>query len=287
VPRPRLDLPAVGAAVYRGTVMHKRLIPFRHKFDYRVFSLLVDLDRLPELDRRHRLFGHNRMALLSLRDRDHGPRDGSPLKPWVAEQVRAAGGGPIGQVALLAFPRMWGYAFNPLSVYYVADPDGTLAWIVHEVRNTFGDMRHYVLPVTDDGGPLTDRGVPDAGVRAGVSADAGDTVIRQTCGKDFYVSPFIGMESAYRFRLRAPDERLSLLIRQSVPEGELLLATLTGRRHAFSDAGILGTVARYPALGWKVMAAIHWEALRLWRKGARYHPRPRARKALNSASNGH
>lgn len=266
--RPRLDLPAAGAAVYHGQVMHKRLIPFRHQFNYRVFSLLVDLDRLPELDRRHRLFGHNRRALLSLHDRDHGPRDGSPLKPWVAERIAAAGGGPIGQVALLAFPRMWGYVFNPLSVYYVADPDGHLAWIVHEVRNTFGDMQHYVLPVTDD-------------------SAADGAVIRQACDKDFYVSPFIGMQSDYRFRLRAPDERLSLLIRQSVPDGELLLATLTGRRRAFSDAGILATVARHPAIGWKVMAAIHWEALHLWRKGARFHPRPRAAKALNTAPNGH
>lgn len=245
-----VDLPEVGAAFYRGTVMHKRLIPFRHKFDYRVFSLLVDIDRLQELDRAHRWFGYNRSGLISVRDRDHGPRDGSPLRPFIEETLRAIGVAEVGRISLLAMPRVMNYVFNPLSLYFVEDRAGTLRWIVHEVRNTFGEMHHYPLPV-----------------------DGSDPVIRQGCSKDFYVSPFIGMQSDYRFRLRAPDDRLSVLIRQSVPDGELLIATLTGRRSGFSDAGILKCLAAHPALTWKVMIGIHWEALKLWIKGAKYHPK--------------
>lgn len=242
------------AALYRGRVMHARLIPFRHRFVYRVFTMLLDLDALPELARRSRVFRHNRFGLLSFHDRDHGPRDGRPLRPWVEAAMARAGvepdGGPI---RVLCFPRLWGYVFNPLTIYFVhAAGDGRLRGVLYEVKNTFGDQHGYAVKV--DGDPA-----------------AGPVIHRRD--KGFYVSPFIGMASTYRFRLAVPDERLSVMIRQTVPEGELLVATLTGERRPFTDASLLRAVAAHPLMTAKVIAAIHWEALRLWLKGATFHRR--------------
>lgn len=243
------------SALYFSRVMHKRLIPFGHRFDYRVFSLLLDLDDLDGLDRRLRLFSHNRFNLFSLHDKDHGPRDGSPLRPWLDRLLADAGidlaGGPV---RMLCFPRVLGYVFNPLTLYFCHRPDGSLAAMLYEVRNTFGQMHSYLIPVEADqaaGGP-----------------------IRQSCDKRFYVSPFMGMEATYRFLLRVPDERLSVLIRQSTPAGETLIASQTGRRAPLTDGGLLRAFLTHPLVTLKVMGAIHWQALKLWRKGARFHSRP-------------
>lgn len=243
------------SALYFSRVMHKRLIPFGHRFDYRVFSLLLDLDDLGGLARRLRLFSHNRFNLFSFHDKDHGPRDGTPLRPWLDRLLSDAGidlhGGPV---RMLCFPRVLGYVFNPLTLYFCHRPDGTLAAMLYEVRNTFGDMHSYLIPVAPDQA----RGGP----------------VRQSCDKRFYVSPFIGMAATYRFRLRVPDDRLSILIRQATPAGETLIASQTGHRAGLSDGGLLRAFLTHPLVTLKVFGAIHWQALKLWRKGARFHSRP-------------
>lgn len=248
---------ALRSCLYLGQVMHKRLRPFVHRFTYRVVSFLVDLDELPALDRRLPLFAHNRFGLFSFHDRDHGPRDGSPLRPWIERQLAEAGidiaGGPV---RILCFPRLWGYVFNPLSVWFCSHPEQGLRAILYEVSNTFGETHGYLIPVA----PGTEPGAP----------------IHQACDKGFYVSPFIEMRSHYRFRLREPDERLSLLIRQRVPEGEILLASLNGRRRALSGGTLARAALAHPLMTLKVIVAIHWEALHLWRKGARFRRRPAA-----------
>lgn len=237
-------------ALYLGRVMHSRLRPFRHRFDYRVYSLLVDLDGLDRLPWPLR---HNRFGLLSIDDRDHGRRDGSPLRPWVEEElarhgIRLDGG----TVRMLCFPRVLGYAFNPLTIYFCHGADGRLAALLYEVKNTFGDQHVYVCPADGDAsGPVT-----------------------HAQAKEFHVSPFIGMDGEYRFRLRVPDERLSILIRQTDPGGDLLLATYTGQRAPLTRGALLGAFLTHPLLTLKVIGAIHWEALRLWRKGAVFHRRP-------------
>ena len=136
------------SALYLGRVMHKRLRPFRHKFTYRVFSLVLDLDELPYLGLRW--LSYNRFNLLSFHDRDHGPRDGSPLRPWVEDALRRGGlepdGGPI---RLLCFPRVLGYVFNPLSVYFCYSRARRLRAVLYEVKNTFGDQVAYLIPVPD------------------------------------------------------------------------------------------------------------------------------------------
>ncbi|WP_040706621.1 DUF1365 domain-containing protein [Oceanibaculum indicum] len=246
------------SCLYRGRVTHSRLSPFRHKFHYRVFSLLVDLDELPALDAGLRLFSYNRANLLSFHDRDHGPRDGSPLRPWVERHLAAAGiDNDGGRISLLCFPRLMGFVFNPLSIYYCRDRQDRLTAILYEVKNTFGQQHGYLLPVPADRQP----GAP----------------ILQRQEKGFYVSPFMPMECRYRFRLNEPDESLSILIRQDEagPDGvPLLAATHMAERAALTDAGLLSAFAQHPLMTLKVIGGIHWEALRLWRKGARFHARP-------------
>ena len=247
---------STASALYFGSVMHHRLIPFRHRFRYRVFSLWLDLDELAGPLAGLRLLRHNRAGLFSLQDRDHGARDGSALRPWVEARLAAIGldlqGGPI---RLLCFPRLFGYVFNPLSVYFCYDPAERLRALVYEVKNTFGDQHAYTLEVPAE-------------------RNSG-RAIAQSCDKRFYVSPFIGMTSTYRFRVKEPAETLSLLIRQSVPEGEQLIATLHGHRRPLTDASLLAAFLRYPLMTVKVIGAIHWEALKLWLKGARYRAPPR------------
>ena len=241
--------------IYFGRVMHKRLRPFAHRFDYRVYAFLFDLDELERLDRELPGFSHNRGNLFSLRDRDHGPRDGGPLKPW-AEAVCAGGGIDIegGRVELLCLPRLLGYAFNPLSLWFCHDRAGTLQAVIYEVRNTFGEHHSYLIPLE--------------------APDRPDAAFDQACDKGFYVSPFLPMEAAYRFRLRAPGRRLSVLIRQAVREGEILLATWTGRRTPLNGVSLARALLLYPLLTFKITLAIHWQALWLWAKGAAYHRRP-------------
>ena len=240
------------SCLYFGQVMHKRLRPFSHRFRYSVFSLFLDLDELPALTRKLPLLSHNRFNVFGFLDRDHGPQDGSPLRPWAEAQLAAAGidlqGGAL---RLLCFPRILGFVFNPLSIWFCHHRDGSLRAIIYEVKNTFGDQHCYLVPVS--GGNRDKR------------------PILQSCDKNFYVSPFIEMAAAYRFRLREPDERLSILIRQAVKEGEILLATLTGRRVAIDRGGLWRALFRYPLMTVKVVAAIHWEALWIWGKGARFH----------------
>ena len=238
------------ARIYVGHVMHMRLIPKRHRFRYRVFSVLLDLDRLPETLARSRVMRHNRPGLLAFMDRDHGPRDGAPLRPWVDAELARAGLARPARVEVLAFPRLWGYVFNPLTVYYCYDAAGSLASMLYEVKNTFGDQIAYALP---------------AGAPAGGAP-------RQTQPKSMYVSPFIAMDQTYRFDAPPPDARLALRIRQAGPEGETLIATQTGTALPFTDAALLRAVATHPLMTLKVIAAIHWEALRLWTKGVPLAP---------------
>lgn len=232
------------ARLYVGHVMHMRLIPRRHRFRYRVFSVLIDIDRIDAALAGSRVMRHNRFGILSLHDRDHGARDGSALRPWVDAQLAAAGIERPARVDLLAFPRLWGFVFNPLSIYYCHDGAGALTAMIYEVKNTFGDQIAYVLPA----------GTPRGGA------------YRQTQHKDMYVSPFIAMDQTYRFDLAEPGERLAIRIRQSGPEGETLIATQTGEARPFTDASLARAVATHPLMTLKVMAAIHWEALRLWLK---------------------
>lgn len=248
------------AALYVGEVMHARLKPMGHRFSYRVMSLLIDLDRLDAADRQSPLFGVNRAALYSFNEADHGARDGSSLRLYA--QRRAAEHGVDltgGRVRLLCYPRLLGFTFNPLSVYFCHRAGGELALVIYEVRNTLGDIHAYVLPV-----------------KPGEFSDAG---LRQEQQKLFYVSPFIEMATRYHFRVSPPRERVKLRILETDREGPLLAATFIGRRRSLTNAALLRAFFALPLVTLKIVVAIHWEALRLWLKGARLVQRPNAATA--------
>ena len=252
--RDRFD---AAAALYFGEVMHARLKPMGHRFSYRVMSLLIDLDRLDAADRQSPLFGVNRAALYSFNEADHGERDGSSLRLY-ARRCAAERGIDLdrGRVLLLCYPRLLGYTFNPLSVYFCHRADGELALVIYEVRNTFGEIHSYVLPV-----------------KPGELSEAG---LRQQQEKLFYVSPFIEMAMRYHFHLSPPGERVRLRILETDREGPLLAASFSGRRRDLTTAALLRSLVSLPLHPFKIVAAIHWEALRLWLKGARLVPRRNA-----------
>ncbi len=240
------------AMLYEGEVMHMRLQPFGHQFRYRVATLLIDVDRMETVAGRLRLLSIDRFNLFSVRRRDHGARDGSRLRPWVEARLAEAGRPRPARVMLLAMPRLLGYAFNPLSVLYCYDQEDRLQSVIYEVKNTFGDQHPYVMAAEPDE----------------------DGAVRHSRLKEFFVSPFIPMEQTYRFTLRPPGERLSIRIKQADANGDYLIATQSGRAAPLTDAALarIGLLTPWAAL--KVIAAIHWQALRLWLKGARFlgHP---------------
>ncbi len=242
------------AHFYNGTVMHCRYEPFHHRFSYGVFSLCFDLDRLSEAAAGTRWFSVNRFNLMGFSFRDHGPRDGSPLRPWIDAIQQTSGLPTGGRIRVHCFPRVLGYVFNPLTVFFCDAPDGPLQAILYEVRNTFGDKHVYFAPVASN------RVVGRA--------------IDQQCAKLFHVSPFLDVVGDYRFRVTEPGEKLSIVIKHGVEGREVLLATHVGLREPFSDRLIITNLLRFPLMTLSVMAAIHWQALKLWWKGAKFHKRP-------------
>jgi uncharacterized protein len=240
------------SSLYVGTVMHRRLRPRHHKFRYRAFWLLVDLDELPTLTRRLRLFSHNRGNLFGLHDADHGDGSARPLGLQVQHHLAEAGIETAGgSIKLLCMPRTLGYSFNPLSIYFCYRADTALAALLYEVHNTFGQRHSYVIPV-----------------------DAAPGTLRQHCRKMLYVSPFMDMDVGYEFRVKGPTERLAIAIRVSAAAGEMMHASLAGVRRELTDQALLRMFLTIPFITHKVTAAIHWEALRLWLKGLRLLRRP-------------
>lgn len=232
--------------------MHHRFRPVAHRFVYSVFSLYLDLDELDEVRRRSWLLGVERLGLLSFRNRDHGPRDGSALKPWVLDELSKEGivlERP--RIMLLCMPRIFGYVFNPLSIYFCHDGE-RLAAILYEVKNTFGGQHTYAFPISGERGP--------------------EAPMAHGCDKAFYVSPFIQMAARYRFTLREPGEKLAVVIKEHDTEGLFFIASQIGDRAPLRDATLLRALLGDCVMTFKVFAGIHLEALRLWRKGAPYHP---------------
>ena len=241
-------------AIYAGHVMHRRDGPQRHRFRLPVFSLLLDVDRLPEAGRHLRLFGYNRFAPLAFDDRDHGPRDGSPLRPWIeAELARHGLSAFAARLQLLCFPRLFGYVFNPLSVYFCHDAAGRLGAILYEVKNTFGGQHVYAVPL---------------------SAGDNGRAHCHTRQKAFHVSPFLGSAGRYRFRLQPPGDRFALSIRFDDDEGNRLTAVHAAVRRPCSDLALARLLLTHPLQSLRVIGGIHWEALKLWRKGARFRSPP-------------
>lgn len=238
--------------LFVGDVMHLRVRPKRHQFRYRVFCLWLDTDRLEETCRPLRRLGCDARALMSFHHADHGPRDGGPLRPWVTALLAAEGRPAPARIMLLCFPRVLGYVFNPLSVYYCYDANDQLTEIIYEVKNTFGDQHPYVARVEFDA----------------------DGCARHAQDKEFFVSPFIDMEKTYAFTIRPPADKLALKIRESDADGAYLFATWNGEAEKLTDKALRRRFWTHPLLTIGVVFGIHWQALRLFLKGVRFlgHP---------------
>lgn len=231
---------STGSAIYVGEVVHQRHRPKRHRLRYRVFSILVDLDDLPDLNRL-KYFGWDRRALFAFKSADHG--HGQGLRDWAVEQLREAGLPAPAKIRLLCYPRILGYVFNPLSVWFCDDASGHPIATIYEVHNTFGERHTYVLPVGAE----------------------------QAADKAFYVSPFIGLDCRYEFKIVTPEDRVRIAINETEAGEPLLYAAFSGTRRDFTDANLLKLFFSHPLMTLKVTAGIHWEALRLLLKGIRVH----------------
>lgn len=250
-------------AIYTGCVAHMR--PGKHRLRYSVFMLTLDLDRPPH---GLKLLKHNRGALFSFFDRDHGERSDAPLGPQIEAKLHEAGiAWDGGSIVLLTMPRLCNYVFNPLSVSFCYRRDGSLAALAHEVSNTFGESHFYVLP------PRLER----------------NGNVTQTCAKQFFVSPFLEGDLTYEFNITPPGERVAVAMIVRRGEEIALTASFTGARRELSDAQLFRVWLGNPLMTFKVIAGIHWEALRMWLKGVRFlgrrgqHPRPSVREKKAAA----
>ncbi len=242
------------ARLWFGSTTHVREKPFRRSFRHRIAMLEVDIDRLPQADTMSKLFSVRRGNAISFRETDYGARNRAlPLRAWAESRYAEAGidldGGAI---KLITFPRVLGYGFAPISVWYGYGPAGDLRGVIYEVHNTFGETHCYVSALSE----------------ANVHARA---------DKEFYVSPFFNVTGEYKFTLRHGDDNMALVVENIASDGRHHVASLTARPTALTSPAILTWLVTLPISGLGVMAAIHWQALCLWLKGARYCAKPKQR----------
>ena len=235
------------SCIYSGFVTHRRFKPKRHFFSYKTFSLLIDLNEIENLGKKIKFFSYNRFNILSFYDVDHGPRDGSSLIKWVKKRLADAQINiGSGNIKLLCYPRFFGYVFNPLSIFYCYNKNLQLKAILYEVKNTFNEQHTYIF-----------------------SASSSSNLILHKCDKKFYVSPFMEMKTFYNFRLLNPGKILNVFIKQGDSEGTLLTACQVGKKVEMTSKNLLSQFLKHPLMSFKVILAIHFEALRLWIKGVK------------------
>ncbi|MDS7594832.1 DUF1365 domain-containing protein [Agrobacterium tumefaciens] len=241
------------SALFPGHVTHARFKPKEHKLSYRIYSLLIDLDELDTLNKKLHLFSVDRFNVFSFHRKDRGDRSGADLRQQVEKAMIGAGIAPDGgPIRLLTMPRLLGWSFNPLSVYFCYRREGTLTAILWEVDNTFGERHAYLIPVEDDA--------------------AGEIV--QRCDKCFYVSPFMDMDLHYVFHVSPPRDTLKIRIDTFDDTGMVLTARHLARRTELTDRALLKAFFSIPFLTLRVVGGIHWEALKIWIKGVRLTKRP-------------
>ena len=234
--------------IYTGNVIHKRFKPKIHFFKYKVFSLLIDLSEIHLLDKDLKIFSYNKFNIISFYDKDHGPRDGSSVKNWVIDNLKKNNIDTNDiQIKLLCYPRIFGYVFNPLSVFYVYDKNLNLISILYEVKNTFGEQHTYVF-----------------------KSDINNNLVQHMCKKKFHVSPFIEMDCVYFFRLLKPGNKISVIIDQNDKEGKILYASQDGVKSEITNSNLTKSYLKHPLMTFKIILAIHFEAFKLWSKGIKF-----------------
>ena len=236
------------SSIYNGAVIHKRFKPKKHFFKYNVFSLLIDLSELDDLDKRIKFFSFNKFNLVSFYEKDHGHRDGSSLVEWIKKNLNENDiNSKDIRIKLLCYPRIFGYVFNPLSVFFIYDSSEKLISILYEVKNTFGEQHTYIFKVKDDA-----------------------NLFQHNCSKKFHVSPFIEMNCNYFFRILKPGEKISVIIDQYQTDEKILYASQDGKRVDFTSKELLKSYLKHPLMTFKIISAIHYEAFKLWTKGIKF-----------------
>lgn len=244
---------SVEPCLFVGSVVHQRLRPKRHRLRYRAYWTLLDVTEKGLATQGLRLLSYDRFNLFSFRRQDHGDGSDRPLRAQIEGHLVEAGiAFSGGRILMLAMPRVLGYSFNPLSVYFCYREDETLAALVYEVHNTFGQRHRYVI--------------------AADGASGGS--VRQAVEKTFYVSPFLPMAMRYGFVVRPPGADIMVAVSGRDHDGPLINTALKGVRQPLTDARLATLFFSLPLLTFKVIGAIHWEALRLWRKGIALIERP-------------
>tara|TARA_R110000787_G_scaffold15088_39_gene46595 strand:- start:4498 stop:5286 length:789 start_codon:yes stop_codon:yes gene_type:complete len=242
------------ACLYAAQVGHRRLVAPFYAFKYQVFYLLLDIDHIAQSAASARFFSHNRFNLLSFHDRDHGAETQGGLRDWAEGLMQQSGIEPDGgRIRLLVMPRLLGYAFNPISLWYCEGRDGSLRAVIAEVRNTFKEKHSYLL--ASAGAPI-----------------AYETALEKE--KCFHVSPFFDLNGRYRFELGEPSQQLRVHIHETRDGVPILDASLTGQRRPLRDRVIVWQVLKMPFMTLKVVAGIHWEALKIWLRGGKFHSKP-------------
>ncbi len=244
-------------SLYVCDVMHRRHFPQNYRFDYKVFSFLIDIDEVKE-NNVNPLLSINRFNLYSVYTKDHRSRDGTEWRTWIDSVLDQQNlSNAKNKIKLLCFPRILGYAFNPLSLWYCFGEDGQLYAVVCEVSNTFGEHHHYVLH--NDNQPYRGR-------------------VKAHKQKHFHVSPFISMDAIYRFTIGTPDDDLLIVINEYQNNELMLTATQVGKQQEITTPHLLGQFFRLPLMTFKIMWLIHWQALKIWLRGGVYHKKPQAPK---------
>tara|TARA_B110001454_G_scaffold76857_1_gene74422 strand:+ start:152 stop:919 length:768 start_codon:yes stop_codon:yes gene_type:complete len=236
------------SSIYIGNVIHKRFKPKIHFFKYKVFSILLDISEIDILDKSLKIFSYNKFNIVSFYDADHGPRDGTSIKEWVIKNLNDNRINTENiKIKLLCYPRIFGYVFNPLSVFFIYNKNSELISILYEVKNTFGEQHTYVFKTKEN-----------------------ENYIKHTCKKKFHVSPFIEMDCTYFFKILKPSEKISVIIDQYDEEGKLLYASQDGDRIEFNNKNLVLSYLRHPLMTFKIIVAIHFEAFKLWTKGIKF-----------------
>ena len=234
--------------IYSGNVVHKRFKPKVHYFKYKVFSLLIDLSEIESMEKNLKIFSFNKFNIISFYNKDHGPRDGSSIKDWVINNLKKNNieTNDI-QIKLLCYPRILGYVFNPLSVFYIYDKNLNLISILYEVKNTFGEQHTYIFKT---------------GIR--------HNLLKHMCKKKFHVSPFIEMNCIYFFRILKPGNKISVIIDQNDEDGKILYASQDGVKSELTNVNLIKSYLKHPLMTFKIILAIHFEAFRIWTKGIKF-----------------